>query len=121
MRVSARLHATAAPDARGPMIRTSTISSVGRTASGRAAADMSTAPVVDIAPHPGPAAHRLEQRPLARLQHPPRGEGRPRLEPEGTQHAVVAVVALQHGTPEGGRDRALTAEQGHGGPLPGGG
>src|SRR6516165_9158770 len=95
IRVSARLQATAAPEAPAPMIRTSTISSVERAASGLASAVMSFFRGVNVAPHSRPAAHRLQQGPIALFQLAALRIGRPRLDTEGAHHAIVAVITLQ--------------------------
>src|SRR5579883_883659 len=112
MRVSARLQATAAPDAPAPMISTSTVSSRGRAVSGVSSAATSLPSLVAVAPHWRPAAHRVEQGPVARLQIMALGVGRPRFAAERAHDAVVAVVALQHHPSERGDGRLVAAEQG---------
>src|SRR5438132_11307205 len=44
---------------------------------------------------------RVEQRPVAVREHVAFGERRAQLQPERAQHAIVAVVALQHDADEG--------------------
>src|SRR5579864_4557954 len=117
MRVSAKLQATAAPEAPAPMIRTSTTSSLGRTASGAAVALTSPSPTADVAPHPSSVAYRVEKRPVALFQHVAPRIRRARLEPQGAHHAVIAVVALQHGTPERRDHGAFMSQQRHCGCL----
>src|SRR5688572_2373604 len=101
MRVSARLQATAAPEAPAPMMSTSTTASVGRALPCSSVAATS-APSSHITPHRRPVAHRVEQRPIALLHGMALRERCPCLQAKRLEHAVVAVVALQHGTPEGG-------------------
>src|SRR5271169_708370 len=113
MRVSARLHATAAPEAPAPIIRTSTISSVGRAALGLASAAISLPPPLDVAPHSWPAAYHIQQGPITLFQHVTLRIGRTWFETERAHHAVVAVIALQYGAPECRHRRAFAAEQGH--------
>jgi hypothetical protein len=52
------------------------------------------------APYRGTRFHRIEQRPVALLERVALGEWRPQFQPERTQHAVVAVVALQNNSYE---------------------
>ncbi len=47
-----------------------------------------------------PRLHRIEQRPVALLQHIALRKRRAQLEAERAQHAIVAVVALQHDADE---------------------
>src|ERR1700761_6056118 len=81
--VSARLQATAAPDAPEPMISTSTMSLLA--ISGR--------PIVT--PERSALPHGIEQRPVALFQLMAFRKRRARLHAERVQHSVVAVVALQ--------------------------
>src|SRR6185437_12556648 len=89
--VSARLQATAAPEAPEPMMRTSTFSC--GTVSGPA---MSTGSLTIVAPQRRPVAHRVEQGPVALFQDVALGEGRARLVAQRPQDAVVAIIGGQH-------------------------
>src|SRR5207249_6190065 len=101
MRVSARLQATAAPEAPAPMIRTSTVASVGRAALELSSVAMSTSAAVHVAPHLRPATHRIQERPIALFQDMAPREWWSRFAAQRLHHAVVAVVALQHGASQG--------------------
>src|SRR5262249_38292043 len=91
MRVSARLQATAAPEAPDPTIKTPTRSLPAMSAPARRAV---------VAPERPPTTHGLEQRPVALLELVALREGRTRLEPQRQQHAVVAIVGTQDDAPE---------------------
>src|SRR6185369_10457128 len=106
IRVSARLQATAAPEAPEPMMSTSTISSVGRGTSGSGATAISGSPPVNVPPHPRPAPHRVQQRPVALLDGMSLGERGARLKSQRDHHAIIAVVALQYGPTERGDRRS---------------
>src|SRR6516162_8903387 len=93
--VSARLQATAAPEAPEPMIRTSTLSLPA--ISGR--------PV--IAPERRALLDDLDQRPVALLQRVALRKRRPCLVPDGLEHAIVAIVGGEDRPPE--RHRGRTA------------
>src|SRR5882724_6734860 len=87
MRVSARLQATAAPEAPAPMIRTSTIASVGRAALELASA-MSASFAVHVAPHPRSATYRIQERPIALFQDMALREWWSRFAAQSPHHAV---------------------------------
>src|SRR5215471_7889367 len=96
IRVSARLQATAAPEAPDPTIKTSTRSLPAMSAfltCGRAI----------VAPERRAAADSVEQRPVALFQVVTLGEGSPRLQPQRQQYAIVAVVGGQDHPTEGHR------------------
>ena len=54
----------------------------------------------------GARLHGIEQRPVALLQRISFRKRRPQLQPERTQHAIVAIIALQHDARERRRRRA---------------
>jgi hypothetical protein len=62
---------------------------------------MSASAAVHIAPHPRPAAHRIQQRPIALFKDMAAREWWSRFAAYSPHHAVVAVVTLQHGAPQG--------------------
>src|SRR5262249_10316460 len=86
--VSARLQATAAPEAPEPMIRTSTFS----------LSAMSARPVVP--PESRTLLDDFEQRPVALLHRVTLRERRTRLVAEGPQNAIVTVVGAEDGAPQ---------------------
>src|SRR5882757_3024797 len=94
IRVSARLQATAAPEAPEPMIRTSTRSlpAISAFPGSRGAV---------VAPEGRAMAHGVEQGPVSLFQRVALGEGRAGLQLQGQQDAVVAVVGAQDHPPEG--------------------
>src|SRR5689334_19074311 len=96
------------------MIRTSTIASVGRAALGLASVAMSAPAAVHVAPHPRPAAYRIQERPLTLFQDMALREWCARFAAQCPHDAVVAVVTLQHSPPQSNQHRVLTAEQQHG-------
>src|SRR5437868_4506665 len=99
--VSARLHATAAPEAPEPMTRTSTFSLPAMSAPSLGGGAV-------VAPERGAAAHAVEQRPVALLHLVALREGRARLVADRHQHPVVAIVGAQDHPPEGrGRGAAV--------------
>src|SRR5262249_7072547 len=96
IRVSARLQATAAPEAPDPTIKTSTRSLPAMSAllaRGRAV----------VAPEGRADADSVEQRPVTPFQIVALREGSPRLQPQRQQHAIVAVVGGQNHPTEGHR------------------
>src|SRR6202041_922600 len=92
--VSARLHATAAPEAPEPMISTSTMSLRGSLIAGGL--------LSRVAPHFWPGANHVQQRPVALFQHVAFGERRPRFKAKRNHDAIVTVVALQNDPAEHG-------------------
>src|SRR5215472_11382097 len=95
--VSARLHATAAPEAPEPMISTSTLSLPA----------MSALPVVS--PEGGTPLDGFQQRPVALLHRVALGERRTRLVPHRYQHAIVAVIGTEDRPSQRGRRPAAGA------------
>src|ERR1700704_5159127 len=92
--VSARLQATAAPEAPEPMIRTSTRSlpAISAFPGSRGAV---------VAPEGRAMAHGVEQGPVSLVQGVALREGSAGLQPEGQQHTVVAVIGTHDHPPEG--------------------
>src|SRR3984893_5852367 len=107
--VSARLQATAAPEAPEPMIRTST-----RSLPAIAALPGSRGAVV--APERRALAHGVEQGPVSLFKDVTLRKGRAGLQPEGQQDTVIAVIGAQNHPPEGrGRSsaaRVVVVDQG---------
>src|ERR1044071_9479433 len=88
--VSARLQATAAPEAPEPMISTSTLSLSAMSGLPR------LAPLgAIVAPEGRPLLDDLEQRPVALLHLVAFGERRTRLVSDRLEHAVVPVIGAE--------------------------
>src|SRR5438309_12009291 len=106
--VSARLQATAAPEAPDPMIRTSTLSLPAISAlPGKGAV---------VAPERRALAHGVEQGPVALFQGVALREGWSGLHLQSQQDAVVAVIGAQDHPREssgrGGANRIVVVDQG---------